>query len=176
MHDNRPLDVVQTLADHLAERTRVVGRGTGPPRAEFVLYWLHHAMRAYENPALGCRSNTGESAGASFAGVPSDPRALSVRFGSSPPVHARGSSRSSGAVTSAGHHLRFPPGPMQRSGSALTRTLSARRCGDHGRDAGGTIAELDRSTRVYHEPPPSQRRYGLRRSHADRPHGVRPSL
>jgi photolyase PhrII len=52
MNDNRPLDVGQTLADHLAERTRVVGRGIGPPRAEFVLYWLHHAMRAYENPAL----------------------------------------------------------------------------------------------------------------------------
>ena len=52
MKDNRPLDVFQTLADHLAERTRVVGRGIGPPRAEFVLYWLHHAMRAYENPAL----------------------------------------------------------------------------------------------------------------------------
>lgn len=52
MNGNRPLGVFQTLADHLAERTRVVGRGIGPPRAEFVLYWLHRAMRAYKNPAL----------------------------------------------------------------------------------------------------------------------------
>ena len=63
----------------------------------------------------------------------------------------------------------FPPGQMQPSGSALTRTLSASRCGDHGRDAGGTITELDRSTRVHREYPPFQRRYGLRCSHADRP-------
>jgi deoxyribodipyrimidine photolyase len=45
-------DVVQDLAEHLAERTRLVNRCPQQPQNKFVLYWLHHAMRAHENPAL----------------------------------------------------------------------------------------------------------------------------
>lgn len=40
------------LPEHLSERTRYIEPREMPPRGEFVLYWLHHAMRAYENPAL----------------------------------------------------------------------------------------------------------------------------
>ncbi|MDG1893509.1 MAG: deoxyribodipyrimidine photo-lyase [Fuerstiella sp.] len=45
-------DVVQDLPEHLAERTRLVNRCPQRPQNKFVLYWLHHAMRAHENPAL----------------------------------------------------------------------------------------------------------------------------
>lgn len=40
------------LPDHLSERLRSVSGG--PPRAdgELVLYWMHHAVRGHENPAL----------------------------------------------------------------------------------------------------------------------------
>ena len=41
-----------TLPAPLHERCRVLG---GPPelaRGEFVLYWMHHAVRGHENPAL----------------------------------------------------------------------------------------------------------------------------
>jgi photolyase PhrII len=40
------------LPEHLVERTRCIKRRDVPPHCEFVLYWLHHAMRAHENPAL----------------------------------------------------------------------------------------------------------------------------
>ena len=74
MNDNRPLDVFPGArrpsrgADArgwVEEMVRLA--------QSFVLYWLHHAMRAYENPALDVAVTLGESAGAPFAGVPSDP-------------------------------------------------------------------------------------------------------
>ncbi len=37
---------------HLAERTRALRIVLEQVSGEFVLYWLHHAMRAHENPAL----------------------------------------------------------------------------------------------------------------------------
>lgn len=45
------------LPPHLAERTRILRDRPAPPadaapRGEFVLLWLHHAVRAHENPAL----------------------------------------------------------------------------------------------------------------------------
>ncbi len=43
---------MQQLPPHLVERTRVVEGDGEPVRGSFVLYWLGHAMRANENPAL----------------------------------------------------------------------------------------------------------------------------
>lgn len=39
------------LPAHLAERTRLLG-GARAAAGEFVLYWMHHAVRGHENPAL----------------------------------------------------------------------------------------------------------------------------
>jgi hypothetical protein len=41
-----------SLPDHLAERTRVLNRRPVDRSGEFVLYWMHHAVRDHENPAL----------------------------------------------------------------------------------------------------------------------------
>ena len=43
---------VAGLPEHLSERTRYIDQRDLAPHGEFVLYWLHHAMRAHENPAL----------------------------------------------------------------------------------------------------------------------------
>jgi photolyase PhrII len=40
------------LAQHLAERTRIVKSAPFRRQGEFVLYWMHHAVRSRENPAL----------------------------------------------------------------------------------------------------------------------------
>jgi photolyase PhrII len=41
------------IPDHLAERCRTVGDGSeGAGDGEYVLYWMHHAVRGHENPAL----------------------------------------------------------------------------------------------------------------------------
>ncbi len=37
---------------HLEERIRPLGEDAGTVSGEFVLYWMHHAVRAEENPAL----------------------------------------------------------------------------------------------------------------------------
>jgi photolyase PhrII len=42
----------QDLPEHLAERTRRVNHRSPGSQGKFVLYWLHHGMRAHENPAL----------------------------------------------------------------------------------------------------------------------------
>ena len=44
--------ISKDLPEHLAERTRFVAKATEVADGEIVLYWLHHAMRADENPAL----------------------------------------------------------------------------------------------------------------------------
>ncbi|NIR29659.1 MAG: deoxyribodipyrimidine photo-lyase [Gammaproteobacteria bacterium] len=41
-----------SLPAHLAERTHVVRGGSRTAPGAFVLYWMHHAVRAHENPAL----------------------------------------------------------------------------------------------------------------------------
>lgn len=41
-----------SLSANLAERTRVIGRGSIVLGGRFVLYWMHAAMRGHENPAL----------------------------------------------------------------------------------------------------------------------------
>jgi photolyase PhrII len=40
------------LRPHLAERTRALNALPADPRGEFVLYWMHHAVRDHENAAL----------------------------------------------------------------------------------------------------------------------------
>ena len=45
-------DAAQCLPEWLAERVRVIRDGAGPASGEFVLYWMHHAVRGHENPAL----------------------------------------------------------------------------------------------------------------------------
>ncbi len=45
-------ELVRSLPSHLAERSRPLSHQPEAPRGEFVLYWMHHAVRAHENPAL----------------------------------------------------------------------------------------------------------------------------
>ncbi len=40
------------LPDHLTERIRVINRRPVNRSGRFVLYWMHHAVRGHENPAL----------------------------------------------------------------------------------------------------------------------------
>jgi hypothetical protein len=43
---------VQVLPHRLYERTRVFKDSAVPKKATYVLYWMHHAVRGHENPAL----------------------------------------------------------------------------------------------------------------------------
>jgi hypothetical protein len=47
-----PTHYLKALPDHLHERTRVLNRQPVRYDGEFVLYWMHHAVRDHENPAL----------------------------------------------------------------------------------------------------------------------------
>jgi len=47
---NHPL--IAELPEGIGERSRIPGQRDSALTGEFVLYWLHHAMRAHENPAL----------------------------------------------------------------------------------------------------------------------------
>ena len=40
------------LPSHLAERVRVIQKAPLVANSDFVLYWMHHAVRSHENPAL----------------------------------------------------------------------------------------------------------------------------
>ena len=40
------------LPNHLMERIRIIQQGNFNLGGQFVLYWMHHAMRTHENPAL----------------------------------------------------------------------------------------------------------------------------
>ena len=44
--------LLRALPAHLAERSRALSETPGRRGGEFVLYWMHHAVRAHENPAL----------------------------------------------------------------------------------------------------------------------------
>ncbi len=44
--------LLQVLPPALRERTRLLNGASDNPDAEFVLYWMHHAVRGHENPAL----------------------------------------------------------------------------------------------------------------------------
>ncbi len=52
MMESEQTDFVGLLPTRLRERTRLVGHPRKRPMGELVVYWLHHAMRAHENPAL----------------------------------------------------------------------------------------------------------------------------
>ncbi|MBT8399602.1 MAG: deoxyribodipyrimidine photo-lyase, partial [Rhodothermia bacterium] len=61
-------EVRRALPTHLSERVRVISEGSAndlasPGDAEFVLYWMHHAVRAHENPALAVAVHAGNSMG-----------------------------------------------------------------------------------------------------------------
>jgi len=43
---------IAALPEQLAERSRIIGGSDARKRSEFVLYWMHHAVRGHENPAL----------------------------------------------------------------------------------------------------------------------------
>jgi hypothetical protein len=45
-------DLIAGLAPHLSERARWVGDNHEAGEGEFILYWMHHAVRDHENPAL----------------------------------------------------------------------------------------------------------------------------
>lgn len=46
--DPRP----EQLPAHLRERLRALGERAPASAGELVLYWMHHAVRGHENPAL----------------------------------------------------------------------------------------------------------------------------
>ena len=52
--NDAPLAFARFLPDHLVERTRALNRQPINNDGEFVLYWMHHAVRCHENPALDC--------------------------------------------------------------------------------------------------------------------------
>ncbi|MDV7390097.1 deoxyribodipyrimidine photo-lyase, partial [Arthrospira platensis SPKY1] len=55
-------DLLQRLPSPVRERVRILrDRMTGS--GNFVLYWLHHAMRGHENPALDAAISAGEQLG-----------------------------------------------------------------------------------------------------------------
>ena len=43
---------IAALPAGLAERSRVIAASEPGVRGEYVLYWMHHAVRGHENPAL----------------------------------------------------------------------------------------------------------------------------
>ncbi len=45
-------ELVAGLPSNLAERSRLLSSRAPSREGEFVLYWMHHAVRAHENPAL----------------------------------------------------------------------------------------------------------------------------
>ncbi|MGD1969559.1 MAG: hypothetical protein PVG70_04720 [Desulfobacterales bacterium] len=47
----QPADVKQ-LPLNLSERVRVIKDAPLSTGGDFVLYWMHHAVRSHENPAL----------------------------------------------------------------------------------------------------------------------------
>jgi photolyase PhrII len=51
------------LPEHLAERTRPCGPSGPYPGGQFVLYWMHNALRAHENPALDAALAAGDRLG-----------------------------------------------------------------------------------------------------------------
>ena len=52
MNDLQRDRLLTSLPPHLAERIRLLGDRPMATHGEFVLYWMHHAVRGHENPAL----------------------------------------------------------------------------------------------------------------------------
>ena len=53
--------LLRALPENLAERSRAISETPGRPGGEFVLYWMHHAVRAHENPALDVALSLGNA-------------------------------------------------------------------------------------------------------------------
>lgn len=51
MYDDAAI-LTKILPGHLSERTRMLNRRPVNRKGRFVLYWMHHAVRGHENPAL----------------------------------------------------------------------------------------------------------------------------
>ncbi|MEM7587267.1 MAG: FAD-dependent oxidoreductase, partial [Acidobacteriota bacterium] len=51
------------LPRHLAERRRLLGDGSINPNGAYVLYWMHHAVRSHDNPALDAAVVAGNALG-----------------------------------------------------------------------------------------------------------------
>ncbi len=49
------------LPERLTERLRIEGDRPANPSGEFILYWMHHALRGHENPALDIALLTAEN-------------------------------------------------------------------------------------------------------------------
>ncbi|MGB1109667.1 MAG: deoxyribodipyrimidine photo-lyase, partial [Gammaproteobacteria bacterium] len=45
-------ELITLLPQHLSERSRPLNASKTSTTGEFVLYWMHHAVRGHENPAL----------------------------------------------------------------------------------------------------------------------------
>jgi photolyase PhrII len=50
--ESAPSEFIKKLPPHLSERVRVIQDGSTSADGDFVLYWMHHAVRSHENPAL----------------------------------------------------------------------------------------------------------------------------
>lgn len=53
----QPVDL-NKLPSHLSERVRVIQKAPIGTGGHFVLYWMHHAIRSQENPALDTALST----------------------------------------------------------------------------------------------------------------------
>ncbi|MGB5671220.1 MAG: FAD-dependent oxidoreductase [Sedimenticolaceae bacterium] len=51
------------LPERLAERSRAIAASDAPMRGEYILYWMHHAVRGHENPALDVAISQGNRLG-----------------------------------------------------------------------------------------------------------------
>jgi deoxyribodipyrimidine photolyase len=61
-HTDRGKDTLTALPPHLRERARLLKSAPVAP-GRFVLYWMHHAVRGHENPALDCAVHWGNTLG-----------------------------------------------------------------------------------------------------------------
>ncbi|MGF1578929.1 MAG: FAD-dependent oxidoreductase [Gemmataceae bacterium] len=55
---NNSTELARNLPATIAERVRIVKDGTPAPQGDFVLYWMHNALRGHENPALDAALKT----------------------------------------------------------------------------------------------------------------------
>ncbi len=56
-------DIIKKLSPHLSERIRIIQEGPIRADGDFVLYWMHHAVRSHENPALDTALNLAVESG-----------------------------------------------------------------------------------------------------------------
>ena len=52
---------IQFLPQHLRERVRILQESALKRQRPYVLYWMHHAVRGHENPALDTALHIGNS-------------------------------------------------------------------------------------------------------------------